>query len=106
MSLSKRTYHTASDEPLTPSHFADVLRHDSGVLYWTKKVGPKIQPQSRAGCLGYRNAVVVRFHGHLFNAAEIVWTLEHNAFPEGKVIHLNDDRKDNTPSNLHELPRV
>lgn len=72
---------------------------DSGLLSWTKS-------GLRAGFVGNRGYVRVKFSGQEWLAHILAWALFYGVVPVLEIDHRNRDKADNRIKNLREVTRV
>ena len=78
------------------------LDEETGHIYWKKSYNNSVKVGQRAGYYentGYRRLAIfgVRMPEH-----RVVFALHHGRWPTSVLVHINEDREDNRPSNLRE----
>ena len=91
---------------------------DKGKIYWKQQpyrgnpamVGDEAGYQSvtKVGARRYKGNIFICLHNVRLTAQEVAWVLHHGVFPPSdmRIIHLDGDRANNSPENLHLQPKA
>lgn len=74
----------------------------TGTVRWTITYSSHAIKGKEAGCVNAAGYKVIRINKKLHLAHRIAWAIEHGAWPENEIDHINGDRLDNRLVNLRQ----
>lgn len=80
----------------------ELLIYDSktGVFVWKIKPSKKVKVGNIAGTLSLQGYIKIRIFGKEYRAHRLAWLYEYGEFPEGILDHIDQNKLNNSISNL------
>lgn len=88
---------------ITQERLKELLIYEkpTGVFIWTDKASPKVRHHI-AGTITKRGYVNIDVDGKQYKAHRLAWLYVHGYMPKEHIDHINQDKSDNSISNLRE----
>ena len=88
---------------LTAERLRELLSYspETGLFYWRVSKG-SVAAGTQAGNPGVRGYIVIRIDGVPHYAHRLAWLHVHGEHPTGEIDHRNNNRADNSISNLRQ----
>ena len=72
---------------------------EKGELRWKSYRGPNARQNDIAGTTNKQGIITIKLFGNKYQAQDLIWLFVHGKLPEVKLIHINNDKTNNSISN-------